>query len=1130
MQSALDPNRSVVVEACAGSGKTWLLVSRMLRLLLAGVAPSELLAITFTRKVAEEMRSRLYDWLSFMATAEASEVLAFLAERGVHPADCSDKDQAIEPVRGEAGTLSAEAEALLDKARGLFEQVLNSTPGPMITTFHGWFLNLLSRAPLARRAPANLIEEVAQLKLEAWQTWVESLRDPAQAAQAAALTGLLEALPLVSVRNLLFCVLDKRAEWWAWSVGRAAPLTEQNETLQTLCGVDADSDLAAGLRASLGLGTTLREFAGLLAENAVSSKTDATKLSALHAVLAMPESAAASDWFGRLTTVFLTQAGQPAVRKLTPTLVKRMGSARAERFVQLHEQVAATLAQMLDQMADQRGLRVNRLAMCAGTALIDRYQTLKSERDGLDFADAEWLALQLLSDPEESAALLAKLDARWKHLLLDEFQDANPMQWLILTAWLAGYGADPERPTVFMVGDPKQSIYRFRRAEPRLFELAGDWLASHYDAHTLRQNETRRCAPRVVAWVNALFGGLGVAYPGFEAHRAHQTGLPGWCELIRAPKASDALSPSTDTVQNGDSTPLTSPSPHSDGDIRLRDPLTEPPPNSPDAREAEASRVAQRILEIVGHLEVIEANNRPARFADILLLSATRTSLQVFEAAFKTAGIPFIGNRRGGLLTTLEASDLMAVLGFLVLPHDDLKLAHALKSPIFGLVDSELLAIRAAGEGTWWSRLCSLAEQADAAAQLRRAVSLLNAWRAASGHLPPHDLLDRIFHEGELEARYAAASAARIRPSVLANLRGFLELSLKLGGGRFPSLPRFVDDLMALATEAGSEAPDEPPAAFGDCVRMLTIHAAKGLEAPIVFLIKADEGRRELEHSGVLVDWPPGLSSPAHFSVYGSSGWRGTARNALFDHERALAARESLNLLYVAMTRARQSLFVSGLDDADPASWLALLSTALDQADMANLPEMPFRTPVPQDPPETGLTSQFDSTRPQPGTGAKQAAWAGIGHHRAPENPATRFGIQVHRYLELASNGTSSNAIQADLALDEAAFQAIREMAEAILGKPALQRFFKAGWARNELAFVDANGQLRRIDRLVELDDAVWVLDYKTGSHNEAYWAQLHAYRQAMVSLFPGKPILAALIYSDGSLLEMPSDYNPPPH
>jgi hypothetical protein len=354
---------------------------------------------------------------------------------------------------------------------------------------------------------------------------------------------------------------------------------------------------------------------------------------------------------------------------------KRLGAQGAARYLELHQGLGEQILRTLHRLAEQRALRLNRLGLVVGQAYLDLYQALKAERGGLDFSDGELEAAKLLEDEDAAAAVLMKLDCRWKHLLLDEFQDTNPLQWRILRAWLEAYGLDGTRPTVFMVGDPKQSIYRFRRAEPRLFEAASKWLERRFAARRFPHNETRRCAPRVVAWVNALFEER-EDYPGFARHVAHQTGLPGWCEAHAAPRDEREI-------------------PH----IPFRNPLLEPPPVAPHKRAAEAAWVAARIRDVVDHLLIGDGAAR-ARYADILVLYATRADLAVFENAFRQAGIPYLGDRRGGLLDTLEARDLAALLTVLVTPLDDLALAHCLKSPMFAFTDADLSRLaREGGQG-----------------------------------------------------------------------------------------------------------------------------------------------------------------------------------------------------------------------------------------------------------------------------------------------------------------------------------------------------------------------------------------------------------------------------------------------
>jgi len=343
-------------------------------------------------------------------------------------------------------------------------------------------------------------------------------------------------------------------------------------------------------------------------------------------------------------------------------------------------------------------------------------------------------------------------------------------------------------------------------------------------------------------------------------------------------------------------------------------------------------------------------------------------------------------------------------------------------------------------------------------------------------------------------------------------------LSLKFSSGRYPSLPRFLDELRALRERAGDEAPDEPPAAAGDAVRLLTIHAAKGLEAPIVFLIKADETGREPDPYGVVLDWPADAARPRHFSLHGPREWRGPARDALFAQERALAERERLNLLYVAMTRARQVLVVSGLDDARPGSWLDLVRQGLERADLADLPAVAPCEPGEVEPTRQAAVEAVVSVLP-------------VGTRREPAGEEAEHGVRVHRYLELACRGWDEAAIERDLDCAAADFRRIRDDARALLEAPHLRRFFDPRQylaAYDELAFVDRSGELRRIDRLVVYEHEVWVLDYKTGGLAEPdparraqpYLEQIAAYRQAMSVLYPDRPVRAALVFADGLLYE----------
>ena len=200
-------------------------------------------------------------------------------------------------------------------------------------------------------------------------------------------------------------------------------------------------------------------------------------------------------------------------------------------MLELHETLGARLSAIWRDRADQICYRVNEAALTCGVALVEAYQSVKAERQAIDYGDIEWHAYNLVSVSDHAVYMHYKLDSRYRHILLDEFQDTNPLQWLTLKSWFAAAAEAESRPVVFLVGDPKQSIYRFRGAEARLFDEAASYLRNEFGASTVPQLESRRCAPAVIEVVNRLFSGE-PDFSGFEAHTAHYASKPGRVEVL----------------------------------------------------------------------------------------------------------------------------------------------------------------------------------------------------------------------------------------------------------------------------------------------------------------------------------------------------------------------------------------------------------------------------------------------------------------------------------------------------------------------------------------------------------------------------------------------------------------------
>lgn len=1085
---ALDPSRSVVVEACAGSGKTWLLASRILRLLLAGIAPGEILAITFTRKAAREIEERVVDWLRLLATDHESNVRLFLAERGV-PVDAPT----------------------LRNARSLYERVVGAQPGLAVNTFHGWFLQLVDAAPLsANLAGATLVDSDSRLFDELWQSFAVELQKVPEDELSRSFVWLLDEAGLDSTRRLVRRGMDRRSEWLAFTEGRPEPLTHVFAELRATLGVGEGETALTDFFVD-GWALEFHAYLGLLEMSEL--ETDKKLALSLSTALAAES---VDGRFAGLREALLTKTDTLRSRKPSKALDKRFGVDQATRFLDLHARLGGRILDCLALQLEERIYAFNRHACRVLQAFLAHVEAFKAARRQIDFVDAEWRVLQLLRDEETAAFLQARLDARYSHVLLDEFQDTNPLQWQILLAWLGAY-SDAARPGVFLVGDPKQSIYRFRRAEPKLFAAAADFLQraeGGFGAARCEQDSTRRNAQPIIDVVNALF--LGV--PEFEPFREQTSlagALPGRVELLPLCAADEAES--DEPAREG-----------------LRDPLREADSDPVDSRRRrDAERLAETIVAMVGVWQVDERGSdgsnvrRPLRYGDIMLLTRSRGKLGEYERALGEAGIPFDAASRGGLLETLEARDIVALLEFLVTPVADLPFAQTLRSPIFACSDDDLLLLAARSEAGWWPRLQALVTAGEAPPRLARAARLLEGWLNAADCLPAHDLLDRIYHQGEVLARYRLAVPAATCAGVEANLRALLLLALDLDGGRYPSLPRFIDELRELREADANDAPDEGAidntgeAATPDAgrVRILTIHGAKGLEAPVVWLLDANATPRAADAWDVLVDWPPEAPAPQHFSFYGRMNERGAARQPLFDAEGAAGVREELNLLYVAITRARQVFIASGIAGArdNENTPYRRLQIALEKLGGGLL----HGDELPQAPAVAAASAAVAAT-------AEQGPWPPVGERRSAPDAGERFGILLHALLERRTGRASAEGWWRDLGFDDGDYGRVLPLAERLLATPALQRFFDPALFRrawNEIDISGSDGTLRRIDRLVESDDGLWVLDYKSSGSDtlrlDAYRAQVADYARAVAVVFPGRAVRGVLVFADGRLLEV---------
>jgi ATP-dependent helicase/nuclease subunit A len=1064
----LDPARSVVVEACAGSGKTWLLVSRLVRLLIAGISPKHILAITYTRKAAREIEERLRQFLAELATLPDDAAVDFLSLRGL------SREEAV---------------AALPRARVVLETVLQADPPITITTFHGWFARLLSGAPLeSGLAGLSLDENTHPLLAEAWARVASDCGAAPDSPVAQSLLWLYERIGAYQTSVLLDAFVERRAEWQAWYTACGSPEEAVTATLASF------GDGASPTRRFVE-SIWVDEARALAAGIAANGKRGADAAAKLQQGIALCGDAVSHERaFELIRDAVLTSKNEARALSVVKALASTLGEDGVDRLLRQHADLCAAVTQVLGELEDLRNRELNEHALRVGVALLDAFTRIKRLRRVIDFTDLECEVDRLLAHEEYGAFMQARLDARYRQILLDEFQDTNPMQWRILQAWLSAYGADAQRPCVFLVGDPKQSIYRFRRAEPKLFEAAARFFEVHYDAVRIRNDHTRRNAQPVIDVVNAVFE-REVLFEGFQPQTADRADWPGRVDALPLVYVTE-----DETL----------------GEEGIRNPLHEAVQVSEDLRRAdEARQVIDWLGAFVGRRIIFGKDGRPraARYGDVMILTRRATILGPLTSALRESGIPFTSPGRGGLLLTLEAADLLALMDFLADPADNLAFAHVLRTPAFDVHDDVLLRIAADRPALWWQAARRMARE-EPESPLAGIVAELSDWIGAARHLPAHDLLDRIFHRAHWFERYRARVPAALWPGVRANLEALLELTLSVDAGRYPSLSRLRDELRRLSDSRDGDAPSEgliQPSDEGEGrLRIMTVHAAKGLEAPIVLLLDAHARTTPASGYGVVLDWPADSLTPAHFSLLGRYSERGAARRALFDAEEAAAAREELNLLYVAMTRAQQVFAVSGIAPArgDLAqSHYLRVQAATQTIGAEELPQAAEAMPT------IAVTHPIVPTA---AVGVPRAV--GTARVAVGDSAGQSFGRALHAYLESATQDRPLPA------LEPAHRDTVPAAARAILDKPGLRRFFDSTQyvrAANELAFMTQDGKLGRIDRWVDMGDVLWVLDYKSGKLTDApldqYRAQLLGYRDIIAALFAGRTVRCLLVFTDGS-------------
>lgn len=1116
---AADPAKSVWVAASAGTGKTKVLIDRLLNLLLAGTRPERVLCLTFTKAAATEMSLRVAERLKQWATAS-------------------------EP------TLEADLRALLGEppspqrlahARRLFAAVLETPGGLAIDTIHAFCQSLLRRFPLEAQVSPHLttLDErgARELLAEALDSVLALARENERGSHAQALAVVNAHVGEDAFGELMGELLHDRA--------RLARLLNEHggergveaalrQRLGLPADATADSIVAEACRDGAFDGARLRRAALALAS---AGGSDGRRGAVVEHWLARPGERLAH--FNDYLLVYLTKEGGRRTRLAT--------NAAVAAYPDIEPVMAEEAARVGDVVARRQAalnVEATRALVHLGVALIRDYDAAKRRLGALDYDDLILAARDLLDRPGVSPWVLYKLDGGIDHILIDEAQDTNPEQWEVVAKlaedFFSGEGAREGERTVFAVGDVKQSIYSFQRADPAAFVA----MRQHFEARaraaargwdkvplTLSFRSTRP----VLEVVDAVFAheraAAGVALDGTEIrHDSHRHGMAGLVELwppVR-PAASEDPEPWAPPVEQQ---------------------TIETP------RQKLARIIATTIARWIRSGERLESRGRAVRPSDIMILVRRRNSLvDELVRALKGQEIDVAGVDRMVLAEQLAVMDVVALGRFLLLPEDDLTLATVLKGPLFNFSEDELFSLAHGRAGALWDELRRRRDERPSFAAARDELARL---LGEADFAPPYELFAEILgaHGGRRRI------VARLGIEAEDPLDEFLAAALAFERTHPPSLEGFLHWL-----ERGrQEIKRDLETAVRDEVRILTVHGAKGLQAPIVIL----PDTLQVPTKSPRLLWPERLLLWSPRGRDGDDALAAEARQAA----KSASEAEYRRLLYVALTRAEDRLYVCGYAtrrDPPEGCWYNLVAPAMRQlpsveplvfAEPDGLMGEGFRFALPQEtapkpdawsPAEAGgasLPEWVEAPPPEdprpPRPLIPSAAWGAEPTVRSPfgEDDGYRFhrGKLVHRLLQTLPElppARRPKAAATFLArpvhrLAPAAQAEIAREVLAVLEHPEFAPLFGAnGLAEAPIAGrIGAQVIAGQVDRLVVQGGDVLVVDYKTNRPPparladvpELYRRQMAAYRAALQLIYPGKRVRCLLLWTYGPrLMELP--------
>lgn len=1127
-RQAADPTVSAWVSANAGSGKTHVLVQRIIRLMLAGAEPGKILALTYTTAAAANMANRVFKTLAEWTSLDDAALDAVLTSMGEKP-----------------------SRTLRVRARQLFARAIETPGGLKIQTIHAFCERVLHLFPFEANVPAKfeVLDDVTAAEMTG-----EALHGMLIDALSGHEPELADALSLVTidaaeqtVKELIRSGIHLRQR-----LQEDGAITDDNAVAQFI-GVDWHVTREDIMHEALFGEFKEAEWTSIAGffRDAVAQNDRTAKPNKAHderALIELFEALPVMDSiqlrYYSYVAHFMTGKGEARAAGRFLTTLKKYNPALHSRMLNELERLPA----LMDKLRAMDTAECTQALMLLVDATLARYRALKIRRGALDFADLIARTRALLQRAS-AAFVLYKLDAGIDHLLIDEAQDTSTAQWDIMKALTADFFAGRTRSmgprSVFAVGDPKQSIYSFQGASPAAFDETKRHFASQIRALAEAEEEDRRTladislnvsfrsAPLVLRCVDDVFQderARGVEQPK-TLHTSVRLNAPAHVELWPVLGKSETNDPDTWDL-----------------------PVDEPDEAAPVVRLA--NRIASEIARWLapGSSERIEEKGalRPIRAGDIMVLVRRRGTL--FERiirALKERGIAVAGADRLTLNEHIAVLDLVSLGRAMLLEDDELALAEILTSPLFGLNETKLLTF--APQRGALSLEAALRKAAENDSVLADAVVKLDQWRRLAREGGAFTFYARVLGAGQARR----AMLGRLGPEAGDAVDEFLRVALDHDRRNIPSLSLFL----ATFDEAEITIKRDMDMA-GDQVRVMTVHGAKGLEAPVVILPDTCTlpDRKQIDALSIYHD-----AQGRRFPVW-AKGQKEECRiiNAARDGMVDTLGEEYRRLLYVAMTRAKDRLVVAGYHHVTPHDqcWYRMIETALADKwvtqdrdgeeirvieDKRALPDAPHfaASPITAATTPAWLGEKAAPPALEPARLRPSAGNEFVSGDAAARRVALATGSFVHRLLEVLpavplaeretvaqrlakTRGQGLTPVQQRSAIDAAL---------ALITAPAMDTLFGPG-SRGEVdiagTFLLADGTPRpvvgQVDRLAVTAQEILIADYKTNARPpndaagiaESYVEQLALYKAVIAPLYPGRTIRCLLIYTiDQSLHEI---------